>query len=81
MGVKRASKAALWSTHLVAFEASGQPRRDWCAAQGLNANTFGYWRCRLRDLAAATKAKQQSNRRLARVMPTVSLNEIQIAFR
>ncbi len=57
MGVHSASKAALWSTRMAAFEASGQRRREWCAAQGVNVNTFGYWRYRLRDLAAATKAK------------------------
>lgn len=54
MGVKSAIKAALWSTRMAAFEASGQGRRRWCATQGLNVNTFNYWRCRLRDLSAAT---------------------------
>ena len=53
MGVNSTNKAALWSTRMAAFEASGQPRRAWCAAQGLNVNTFGYWRHRLGELAAA----------------------------
>lgn len=47
MGVKSSSKAALWSTRMAAFEASGLSRRNWCTAQGLNVNTFNYWRCRL----------------------------------
>lgn len=53
MGVKSANKAALWLQRMAAFEASGQRRRAWCAAQGLNVNTFGYWRHRLGELAAA----------------------------
>lgn len=54
MGVKSTDKAQLWLQRMAAFEASGQPRRAWCAAQGVNVNTFGYWRHRLGDLAAAT---------------------------
>lgn len=57
MDVKSASKAALWLERMAAFEASGQPRRAWCAAQGVNVNTFGYWRHRLGDLAAAEPQK------------------------
>jgi len=53
MGVMSADKAALWLQRMAAFEASGQPRRAWCAAQGLNVNTFGYWRHRLSELAVA----------------------------
>jgi hypothetical protein len=56
MGVENAEKAAVWSQRMAAFEASGQPRRAWCRAQGLSINTFGYWRHRLRDGAAATTA-------------------------
>ena len=55
MGVKSESKAALWSTRMAAFEASGQRRRAWCAAHGLNVNTFTYWHRRLCDLAAASR--------------------------
>lgn len=54
MGVKNEEKAVVWTARIAAFEASGQRRRDWCAAQGLNVNTFGYWRYRLREPAAAT---------------------------
>lgn len=51
MGVKSCSKTALWSARMASFEASGLGRRNWCVAQGVNVNTFNYWRCRLRDLA------------------------------
>lgn len=57
MGVKSSSKAALWLERMAAFEASGQPRRAWCAAQGVNVNTFGYWRHRLGELEAAEPPK------------------------
>lgn len=53
MGVKSTDKAQLWSERMAAFEASGQRRREWCAAQGLNVNTFGYWRHRLGESASA----------------------------
>lgn len=53
MGVKSTGKAQLWLERMAAFEASGQRRREWCAAQGLNVNTFGYWRHRLGESAAA----------------------------
>lgn len=54
MGVENAEKVALWSQRMAAFEASGQPRRAWCKAQGLSLGTFGYWRRRLCDRAGAT---------------------------
>ena len=53
MGGKNSSKAALWLKRMAAFEASGLGRREWCAARGVNVNTFGYWRHRLADLVAA----------------------------
>ncbi len=60
MGVKSSSKAALWSMRMTSFEASGLGRRSWCVAQGVNVNTFNYWRCRLRDLAAPIKPASPS---------------------
>lgn len=60
MDVKSSSKAALWLERMAAFEASGQPRRAWCAAQGVNVNTFGYWRHRLGELAAAEPQKPET---------------------
>ena len=78
MGVKSASKAALWSKRIAAFEASGQRRGAWCAAQGLNVNTFGYWRHRLGELASAeprmpaTALVPISVRRMSALLPTTS---------
>lgn len=55
MGRKGASKARMWSTQVAAFEASGQSRRAWCAAQGVNIHTLDYWRLKLRDRAASKR--------------------------
>lgn len=63
MGVENAEKAVLWAQRMAAFEASGQPRRAWCEAQGLSVNTFGYWRHRLRDRAAAVPERPKRSRR------------------
>lgn len=60
MGVKNAQKAVEWTARMAAFEASGQRRRVWCAAQGLNVNTFAYWHRRLCDLAAASRQEATS---------------------
>jgi len=49
MGVRNASKAAVWSKRITAFEASGQSRRAWCAAQGVGVRALDYWRRQLRD--------------------------------
>ena len=62
MGVENAEKVALWSQRMAAFAASGQPRRAWCQAQGLSVNTFGYWRQRLGDRAAAVKVSSRPSR-------------------
>ena len=48
MGRKSGCKARMWSTRVAAFEASGQRRRAWCAAQGVNIHTLDYWRLKLR---------------------------------
>lgn len=55
MGKKSASKARLWATQIAAFEASGQSRRGWCAAQRVNIHTLDYWRLKLRDRAASMR--------------------------
>lgn len=66
MGVGNAEKAALWEQRMAAFEASGQSRRAWCKAQGVSVNTFGYWRHRLGDRAAATAAVPSRSKRSRR---------------
>jgi len=48
MGKRSASNARMWSTRVAAFEASGQNRRVWCAAQGIRIHTLDYWRLKLR---------------------------------
>ena len=53
MGRKSAGKARMWSTRVAAFEASGQRRRAWCAAQGVNIHTLDYWRLKLRRPASS----------------------------
>ena len=58
MSMKSLSKAQMWAARMAAFETSGQGRRVWCAAQGLNVNTFAYWHRRLSDLASASKPAQ-----------------------
>ena len=86
MGVKSESKAGLWSTRMAAFEASGQRRRDWCVAQGLNVNTFGYWRHRLRELAGAeprmpaTALVPISVRRMSALLPTTPPSVIELEW-
>jgi len=47
MGVKRGSKAQLWSKRIAAFEGSGLSRRAWCRRKGLNLATMRYWISRL----------------------------------
>lgn len=66
MGVKNVEKAVAWSARMAAFEASGQRRRVWCAAQGLNVNTFAYWHRRLGDLAVASSQGATSRPRTAK---------------
>ena len=60
MGVNNAQKAVEWTARMAVFAASGQRRRVWCAAQGLNVNTFAYWHRRLCDLAAASRQEATS---------------------
>lgn len=48
MGKRSASNARMWATRVAAFEASGQNRRVWCAAQGIRIHTLDYWRWKLR---------------------------------
>ena len=55
MGRKSASKARMWSTRVAAFEASGQKRRAWCVAQGVNLHTLDYWRLKLHRRAASIR--------------------------
>jgi len=49
----------MWSARVAAFEASGQRRRAWCAAQGVNIHTLDYWRLKLRR---RTVSKQEAAR-------------------
>lgn len=42
----RASKAALWSKRVGAFERSGLSRREWCDRNGVAMGTLDYWRRR-----------------------------------
>jgi len=44
----RASKTALWSKRVRAFERSGLRRRQWCDLHGVALATLDYWRSRLR---------------------------------
>lgn len=44
----RASKAALWSKRVRAFERSGLTRRAWCLQEGVALSSLDYWRRRLR---------------------------------
>ena len=41
------SAEAFWRGHVEAWQASGQSRGDYCAAQGLSRKTFGWWAWRL----------------------------------
>lgn len=49
----KTSKREEWARRLAVFEGSGLSRRAWCKGQGINVNTFAYWR---RQLPAAPKA-------------------------
>lgn len=39
--------AGYWRGHVGAWRASGQSRRDYCAAHGLSRKTFDWWAWRL----------------------------------
>jgi len=41
------SAESFWRGHVEAWQASGQSRGDYCAAQGLSRKTFGWWAWRL----------------------------------
>lgn len=46
-----------WERHVRGFAGGGEPRRTYCAAHGLNRNTFDAWRRRIvaeREGAAGT---------------------------
>lgn len=53
----KVEKRQIWARRIAACERSGMSRRTWCAAHGLNTNTYGYWHRRLRAPAAPTRTK------------------------
>ena len=59
MGKRSKSNARMWATQVAAFDASGQNRRVWCAAQGIKIHTLDYWRLKLRRESVS---KQQTAR-------------------
>lgn len=41
------SKRAFWQSHIQAWQDSGQVRKAYCRAHGLNVHTFDHWRTKL----------------------------------
>jgi hypothetical protein len=60
-------KEALWSRRVAAWERSGMSRKAWCAARGVNAHTFDYWRRRF-GATPARAAKRRAGTTLVPVM-------------
>jgi transposase-like protein len=52
----RRHSAQEWADWVRLFTRSGQKTREFCRERGLALSTFSYWRRRLREAAARTKA-------------------------
>ena len=50
-------KRQIWAGRIAACERSGMSRRAWCAAHGVNTNTYGYWHRRLRTQATRSRCQ------------------------
>ena len=59
------SAEAFWRGHVEAWQASGQSRGDYCAAQGLSRKTFGWWAWRLDRTRRSVEMEGRDGRFLA----------------
>ncbi|HYI04637.1 MAG TPA: hypothetical protein VD858_07090 [Reyranella sp.] len=59
------SAEAFWRGHVEAWQASGQSRGDYCAAQGLSRKTFGWWAWRLDRTRRSVEMESRDGRFLA----------------
>ena len=79
MGRRSASKVRMWSSRVAAFEASGQRRRAWCAAQGVNIHTLDYWRLKLRRRTVSSQEIARPETRLHQPQATrIALVPVQV---
>lgn len=51
------SKQEIWVGRIASWSRSGLSRRAWCDRNGINVQTFDYWRRRLRELPALRQRK------------------------
>jgi transposase-like protein len=51
----RAERRQQWDHFIAAYKSSGQSVREWCAANGVNANRLWYWLRRTRSEDAEAK--------------------------